>query len=98
MNNAEQIWRHLIAAGLSPCGAAALMGNLQAESALEPTNLQNGFESKLGLDNAAYTAAVDNGTSEISFQTARAMAWRSGRIPAARAAFGCMPAAYTRPA
>lgn len=62
MNNANKIWAHLIAAGLSPCGAAALMGNLQAESRLDPQNLQDSFEGKLGHTNATYTAAVDAGT------------------------------------
>ena len=62
MNNADKIWAHLIAAGLSPQGAAALMGNLRAESGLDPTNLQNSFEGKLAHTNATYTAAVDDGS------------------------------------
>lgn len=37
------------------------MGNLYAESALEPTNLQNSYESKLGSTDDTYTQAVDNG-------------------------------------
>ena len=42
-------------------GVAGLMGNLYAESALQPTNLQNSFEKKLGMTDASYTASVDNG-------------------------------------
>lgn len=38
------------------------MGNLYAESALKPTNLQNTYEKKLGFSDTAYTQAVDNGT------------------------------------
>ena len=38
------------------------MGNLYAESGLNPVNLQNTHEKKLGLTDAAYTAAVDAGT------------------------------------
>lgn len=38
------------------------MGNLEAESSLEPTNLQNSFNSKLGLNDKEYTEKVDNGT------------------------------------
>lgn len=38
------------------------MGNLFAESGLIPTNLQNSYESKLGMNDASYTAAVDNGS------------------------------------
>lgn len=46
--NAEKIWNYLKAAGLSDCGAAGLMGNLKAESGLNPMNLQNSYEKKLG--------------------------------------------------
>ena len=60
--NAQTIWNHLISAGLSPEGAAGLMGNLRAESNLDPQNLQNSFEAKLNHTNASYTAAVDNGS------------------------------------
>lgn len=38
------------------------MGNLFAESALSPINLQNTYEKKLGYSDSAYTTAVDNGT------------------------------------
>ena len=37
------------------------MGNLYAESGLNPKNLQNSYEKKLGYTDAQYTAAVDNG-------------------------------------
>lgn len=57
----EQIWNYLAAAGLTDCGVAGLMGNLQAESGLVPTNLQNAYETKLGYTDATYTAAVDSG-------------------------------------
>ncbi len=59
--NAEKIWNYLTAAGLTACGAAGLMGNLYAESALVPNNLQNTCEKRLGYTDAAYTAAVDSG-------------------------------------
>lgn len=61
-NNAEKIWNRLISEGFSECGAAGLMGNLYAESALNPKNLQNTYEKKLGYTDDAYTAAVDNGS------------------------------------
>ena len=38
------------------------MGNLRAESALSPINLQNSFEKKLGYNDKTYTQAVDKGT------------------------------------
>ena len=58
----EKIWNFLKDNGLNDFGAAGLMGNLYAESALRPTNLQNTYEKKLGMTDAEYTAAVDNGT------------------------------------
>lgn len=62
MDNAQKVWDKLLTAGLTPAGAAGLMGNLKAESGLNPRNLQNSFETKLGMSDADYTAAVDNGT------------------------------------
>lgn len=56
------IWNFLIVKGLSPAGAAGLMGNLYAESGLDPQNLQNSYEKRLGFTNATYTAAVDSGS------------------------------------
>lgn len=60
--NEEKIWNYLVGKGLSAAGAAGLMGNLYAESALNPKNLQNSYEKKLGYTDATYTAAVDNGS------------------------------------
>lgn len=62
MTTEERIWQRLKAAGYNDFGIAGLMGNLYAESALSPTNLQNTYEKKLGMNDAAYTAAVDKGT------------------------------------
>ena len=60
-NNEEKIWNFLKSKGLNDFGAAALMGNLYAESGLNPRNLQNTYECKLGLSDDEYTAAVDSG-------------------------------------
>lgn len=60
--NEEKIWNFLKGKGLNDYGTAGLMGNLYAESALNPQNLQNSYESKLGYTDATYTAAVDNGS------------------------------------
>ena len=62
MSNERAIWDKLISAGLTPAGAAGIMGNLYAESGLNPRNLQNSFEKKLGFTDETYTVAVDNGT------------------------------------
>lgn len=57
--NAKAIWLILRAAGMSEVGAAALLGNMQAESALRPDNAQDNM-SKLTDDE--YTAFVNMGT------------------------------------
>lgn len=61
-SNEQKIWNYLIAKGLSPYGAAGLMGNIQAESGFSPKNLQNSYEKKLGYTDTTYTAAVDDGS------------------------------------
>lgn len=60
--DAKVMWDFFKSKGLNDYGIAGLMGNLQAESGLKPTNLQNSYESKLGMNDAEYTAAVDAGT------------------------------------
>lgn len=59
--NEATIWRFLKSQGMTDAGAAGLMGNLFAESGLNPKNLQNSFEKKLGYTDETYTAAVDSG-------------------------------------
>ena len=61
MDTSKQIWLFLKSHGLNDYGAAGLMGNLYAESGLNPQNLQNSYEKKLGYTDATYTAAVDSG-------------------------------------
>lgn len=62
MANAKYIWDFLMAEYKNPYGVAGLMGNLYAESGLNPKNLQNTFEKKLKMTDEAYTKAVDEGT------------------------------------
>ena len=57
----KTIWNYFIVKGMSPAGVAGLMGNLYAESGLNPQNLQNTYEKRLGFTDASYTAAVDSG-------------------------------------
>lgn len=59
--NEATIWRFLKSQGMTDAGVAGLMGNLFAESGLNPKNLQNTYEKKLGYTDVTYTAAVDNG-------------------------------------
>lgn len=67
MNNTEKIWNKLILAGLTPAGAAGLMGNLYAESGMIPNRVEILCLKRLKevgklYTDATYTAFVDNGT------------------------------------
>lgn len=58
----QEIWNFLKQNGFNDYAAAGIMGNLDAESGLKPTNLQDTYERSLGKTDAQYTAAVDNGS------------------------------------
>jgi len=62
MNNAKTIWDFLITKIRNPYGVAGLLGNLYAESGLNPENLQNSYEKRLDMTDAEYTRAVDDGS------------------------------------
>lgn len=60
-SNEKIIWNFFKGKGLNDYAISGVMGNLYAESGLQPSNLQNIYEKKLGHTDASYTAAVDNG-------------------------------------
>lgn len=60
-SNEKIIWDFLIRVFGNPYGAAGIMGNLKAESNLNPINLQNSFEKKLKTNDEKYTKDVDSG-------------------------------------
>lgn len=67
-NYKSTIWNYLLNKIGNKYGVAGLMGNLYAESGLNPINLENSYESSLGYTDESYTKAVDNGSySESSF-------------------------------
>lgn len=57
----KTIWNYLKGKGLNDYAIAGIMGNLYAESALNPQNLQNNGNTKLGMTDAEFTAAYDSG-------------------------------------
>ena len=59
MNNEDVVWE-ILRVDFTVIACAAIIGNLQAESALRPNNVQNSYESKLGTDQV-YTERVDSG-------------------------------------
>ena len=60
--NESRIWQVLYSKIGNAYGVAGLMGNLFAESGLQPNNLQDSYEGSLGYTDASYTQAVDSGT------------------------------------
>jgi len=62
IDNERLIWDYLMRKLEKPYAVAGLMGNLKAESNLNPKNLQNTFEKKHGITDDAYTEGVDNGS------------------------------------
>lgn len=61
MDNAEKIWKWLWERIGNEYGTAGLMGNLCAESGLNPENLQNSYERLFEMTDREYTEAVDSG-------------------------------------
>ena len=58
----ELTWNCLVTHGLTKEGAAAVMGNMEAESGIRPNNLQDMYEPIIGLNDEQYTSAVDTGS------------------------------------
>lgn len=60
-DNAEKAWNFLKDNGFNNYGTAGLLGNIHAESAVNPINLQNSGNNSLGITDERYTAEVDAG-------------------------------------
>lgn len=60
--NDWHIWCYLMLYIKNAYGVAGLMGNMYYESAMKSNNLQNTYENSLGMTDAEYTKAVDNGS------------------------------------
>lgn len=58
----KYIWTELMKVLQNEYAVAGIMGNIAHESGFKSNNLQNTYEQSLGYSDAAYTAAVDNGT------------------------------------
>lgn len=61
-SNEEKIWNYLKSKNFNDYACAGIMGNLYAESGLNPHNLQNTGNKKLGMTDDEYVVAIDNGT------------------------------------
>lgn len=58
----KEIYDWLKNCGLTDAGVSGLLGNIKAESGIRSNNMQNGYETKLGLTDKQYTDMVNNGT------------------------------------
>jgi hypothetical protein len=65
MAEEKKIWDSLLKFIGNPYGVAGLMGNLKAESGLEPKCLEKTYRTKLGMTSAQYVKAVDEGSYEF---------------------------------
>ncbi len=64
----EEVFDFLVENGMNDYGAAAMMGNMYAESGLSSINLENIYNERLHMTDEEYTEAVDCGDySEASF-------------------------------
>ena len=60
-DNAKKIWNYYKSRGIPDATIAGMLGNIHAESGLNPRNLQNSYEKSLGYTDDSYTAAIDSG-------------------------------------
>lgn len=60
-NNARKIWDFLKSKGFNDYACAGILANLDAESGLNPKNLQDSFQAMLGFTDDSYVAAIDSG-------------------------------------
>lgn len=67
-DTAKKVWNYLIKKGLTPAGAAGMMGNLQAESGINPVCLENlcikRYKERRGITytSESYMKQVNDGT------------------------------------
>lgn len=55
------VWSFLVSKIKNEYGVAALMGNIDAESGVNPINVEDSREAGLGYDDLGYTNAIDTG-------------------------------------
>ena len=61
MSNANKIWIFLKSKGFNDYSCAGIIGNMDAESGLNPKNLQDSCQGRLGLGDEEYTKNTDSG-------------------------------------
>lgn len=61
MSNAKKIWDFLKSKGFNDYSCAGIIGNMDAESGLNPKNLQDSYQARLGFTDDSYVAAINSG-------------------------------------
>lgn len=61
MGNANTIWDFLKSKGFNDYAASGIIANFDRESGLNPKNLQDSCQERIGADDETYTAFVDSG-------------------------------------
>ena len=59
--NAQKIWNYLKSKEFNDCACAGIIANFDCESGLNPKNLQDSSQARLGFDDETYTKLVDSG-------------------------------------
>ena len=97
----EQTYKYLVSKGMSPIGAAGMMGCFKHESNFQYDNLENIYQDKMGYPagptgDAQYAADVDSKKeSRQNFITGRNLTAYAGQTPGAAVGFGI--AQFTSP-
>lgn len=65
-DNAKYLFNYLKSMGMSDVASAAVLGNIYAESGVIPGNLENSGETKYGINDKDFTAALNNGTMTLA--------------------------------
>ena len=85
----EQIFSYLVNKGMTPIGAAGLMGIWKHESGMASNNLENAYNSRWGIDDETYTAKVNSGEeSEEDFVHGRYDTYMSHQTPGEAVGYG----------
>lgn len=90
----EQTYKYLVSKGMSPVGAAGMMGCFKHESNFQYDNLENVYQAKMGYPagqtgDAQYAADVDSKKeSRQNFITGRNLTHYGGQTPGEAVGFG----------
>lgn len=65
MDIQQKIWNYCKSKGMTDAGAAAVLGNIEAESAFASNNLEEHYEKLWGISDEHYVELIDTGAREF---------------------------------